>query len=89
MEDKEEYAKRLMSRAELGLKIMKILFIASCATALGFVVFAIVSACVGITAQGRIIGYIVFVAVIAVLMGAVAAAFFVTKSNLGKLKKLK
>ena len=86
---KEEYAKKLASRAELGLKIIKILFIAVCATAFGFAVFAIVSACVHLEAQGRLIGYIVFVAAIAILMCAVVASFVVTKLNLDKLKKLK
>ncbi|MDE6613550.1 MAG: hypothetical protein K2K28_03240 [Clostridia bacterium] len=90
MEDtqKEEYAKLLAKRAELGLKGVKIAFFAIAAVAAAFVLFAIISASVKLEYKVRLIVYIVFAVIIVLLLCAVVAAFVYTKLNLEKLKKL-
>ena len=88
-EEKAKFAEKLASRAELGLKAIKILFIAVCVTVAAFVAFAVVSASVGLEDQGRLIGYIILIAAVAAEMCAVVGVFVFTKLNLDKLKKLK
>ncbi len=91
-QDKEEYAKLLAKRAELAVKIIKILVCAALTVFAGLVVYAITLYALkaDITENGNlVVGLIVFVACIAVLVLAVFAVIAYAYYNLNKLKKLK
>ncbi|MDE6867848.1 MAG: hypothetical protein K2J83_01740 [Clostridia bacterium] len=88
MDEKNIYAQKLAKRAETGLAVIKILFFISLAAALGLVIFSITAFTVIDDAEAKLIGFAVFIAVIAALIIAVAVCFAVAKISLIKLKKM-
>lgn len=88
MDDKEIYAEKLAKRAERGLLAIKILFFISVAVAAGLVIFSITAFAAIDDAQAKLIGFTVFIAVIAALLAGVGVSFAVAKISLNRLKKL-
>ena len=88
MEEKEIYAQKLAKRAENGLLAIKILFFIGLAVAAGLVVFAIVAFTALDGEQAKVIGFAVFIALIAALLVSVCVCFAIAKLSLIKLKKL-
>ena len=88
MDEKEIYAQKLAKRAENGLLAIKIMFFIAIAVALGLVIFAITAFTAIEDAQAKLIGFAVFIAVIAALLIGVAVSIIIAKISLNKLKKL-
>ncbi len=88
MDEREQYAEKLAKRAERGLFAIKILFFIGVAAAVGLVIFSIVAFTAIDGELERLIGFAVFIAVIAALLTGVAVCVIVSKISLNKLKKL-
>ena len=86
--EKEQYAEKLAKRAERGLFAIKILFFISVAAAVGLVIYSIVAYTAIDGASEKLIGFVVFIAVIAALLTGVVVCVIVSKVSLNKLKKL-
>lgn len=88
MDEKEQYAQKLAKRAEMGLLAIKIQFIIGLVVAAGLVIFAITAFTVLDDAQAKLIGFSVFISLIAALLVSVCVSFGVAKYSLIKLKRL-
>ena len=84
-------AEKLAHRAEVCVKVVKILFIAVLAVAVALILFAIIISATGFIKDnktGTLIGFVVFEATLLLLLAGVVAAYIIAKLNLNKLKKL-
>ena len=88
MDEKEIYAEKLAKRAENCLFALKILFFIALAVAVGLVIFAIVAYTAMDDAHAKLVGFVVFISVIAALLIGFAACITVSKISLNKLKKI-
>ena len=90
-QDKTALAEKLTKRAQLCVKIVKILFIAILVVAAALILFAITISATGFIKDNRagtLIGFVVFESAILLLLAGVVAAFITAKLSLNKLKKL-
>ena len=88
MDEKEIYAEKLAKRAENCLLALKILFFAGLAVAVGLVIFAIVAYTAMDDTHAKLIGFVVFVSVIAALLVGFAVCITLSQISLNKLKKI-
>lgn len=87
--EKEELARRLAKRAELAVKILKILVIIAGAVFAAAGVYCIIALTVISDKQTAIVGIIVFMCCIVILAVAVMSILAYAYYTLNKLKKLK
>lgn len=88
VQNKEQYARTLIKKAQDAVKAIKCLVIAAGALAGVLLIFGIIAITVIKDSSSSLIGFIVIISVIGVIFIALVALFIYAKVNLNKLKKL-
>lgn len=90
-QDNPALAEKLTKRAQVCVRVIKILFIAIFVVAVALISFAITISATGFIKENRagmLIGFVAFEGAIILLLAGVLAAFLTAKLSLNKLKKL-